>query len=46
MRATLDDAGNAGQQPRHAEADHHSHDDADVRKDFRASGERLFGRHG
>jgi hypothetical protein len=31
----LHDARDAREQPRHAKADHHAHDDADMREDFR-----------
>ena len=36
----------AGQPPRHVEVNHHTHDDADVREDFRTGGEFLPGRYG
>ena len=42
----LDHARDAGQPPRHGEADHHTHDDADMWEEFRAGGEFLPGRHG
>ena len=32
----------APEEPRHAEPDHHAHDDADMREDFVGEGELLF----